>query len=106
MALIDVRLKPGQWQIEKIGNSGRRYRLRFQGNRLLSLSRLEEYKPMPGAPLWWRRIYTAYANNRHPHGKLILNGFADLGITTKVAVAEFIAAEHVRLYETPCLADT
>lgn len=99
MPLIDARLKPGQWQIEKIGASGRRYRLRFQGTRFYALSRLEEWDKGPAwnRPLYWRRLYTAYDNNRHPHGKLVLEGFADLGITTKVAVAGFIAAQHTQI---------
>lgn len=97
MPLIDVRLKPGQWQTEKIGKSGARYRLRYEGTRFYALSRLEEYPKAIGRPLYWRRIYTAYDNNRHPHGKLVLAAFADLGIASKIAVAGFIAGQHTRL---------
>jgi hypothetical protein len=97
--LIDVRLRPGQWQIERRGASGARYRLRFQGSRFESISRLDEYKQGIGKPLYWRRMYTAYDNNRHPHGKLALTAFEDIGIRTKARVAEFISGQHARMTE-------
>lgn len=97
MPLIDCRLKPGQWRIEKIGASGKRYRLQFEGSRFQALSRLEEYKPMPNKPLYWRRIYTAYKNNRAPHGKLTVGGFEDIGIVGKTKIAAFIAGQHAQV---------
>lgn len=96
MPLVDSRLKPGQWTQSRQGASGAHYDLRFQGSRFLALSRREQW-PGIGKPWYWRRIYTAYANNRHPHGKMVLAAFEDLGIVGKLAVAKFIGGQHVRL---------
>lgn len=96
MPVIDTRLLPGQWRQERLGKSGRRYRLLFLGSRFRALSRMEQYDRAPGKPWYWRRIYTAQDNNKHPHGKLSLSAFEDIGITSKIAVAEFIAGHHVQ----------
>lgn len=103
MPLIDARLKPGQWQIEKIGKSGMRYRLRFQGTRFYALSRLDKWTRGPAwnQPLYWRRVYTAYGNNKCPHGKLTVGGFEDIGIVGKLKIAAFIAGQHTQI--TACL---
>lgn len=98
MPLIDSRLKPGQWTQDRRGASGKYYVLRFHGTRFVAISRRDTGKGPHGWPYeYWRRIYTAYENNRHPHGKMVLSAFEDLGIVGKLAVANFIAGQHVRL---------